>query len=324
MIHAFIITGFLGSGKSTLLTDTVKKHFKDKNIAIIVNEFGEVGIDQTILKNVHSDVIQISDGCICCQLSEEFESGVIEIINKFNPDIIFVETAGITEPFPIFMSMQNLGLIVDGVICVVDAKNYASYMHNSTAKYQVGGANIIVLNKTDLTTQEELAQAKKDITVIKEEFNIKSNFTGKTVFNNYFLHTIERGILNKEVFEGVYQVEEIVGLAKEYHHTDHITNDSIIQKIAKINREVCFNEVDSLLNNLPRNIYRAKGIIKMQDVLKPLVVNYSFGNVTFEELDQFEEDSIFVFIGEDIDKDVIELAKKFDYLNVFAHEHHHH
>ena len=323
MVHAFIITGFLGAGKSTLLTDTITKHFKDKQIAIIVNEFGEVGVDQKILNNVHSDVIQISDGCICCQLSEEFETGVIEIMNKYKPDILFVETAGITEPFPIFMSMQNLGLIVDGVICVCDAKNYKSYIHNSTAKYQIGGSNIIVLNKTDLTTPEELEEAKKDITALKEEHNIKNILTGKKVFNNYFLHCVEQGVLDTKIFDGVYLVDEIAGLAKDYHHTDHVIHDSISQKISKVSREVIFNDINDLLNELPNNIYRVKGIIKMQDVPNPLVVNYSFGNVTYDELDSFDEESILVFIGEDIDENVSQLVEKFDYLDIIGHTHTH-
>ena len=76
MISSFVITGFLGVGKTTMLTNSVKQHFPDKKIAIIVNEFGDIGVDSTILKNVHSEVLEISEGCICCQLAEEFESGV--------------------------------------------------------------------------------------------------------------------------------------------------------------------------------------------------------------------------------------------------------
>ena len=134
MIQSFIITGFLGVGKTTMLTNTVKEHFSDKKVAIVVNEFGDIGVDGNILSNVYSEVLEISEGCICCQLAEEFESGVMEIMNKYNPEIIFVETSGASEPFPIFLSMQNLGVSVEGVICVVDSKNLDSYKDNSTAK----------------------------------------------------------------------------------------------------------------------------------------------------------------------------------------------
>ncbi|HHH19062.1 MAG TPA: GTP-binding protein [Campylobacterales bacterium] len=322
MIHSFIITGFLGVGKSSMLTNTIKNHFGDKKVAIVVNEFGEIGVDQNILKNVHSDVIEISEGCICCQMAEEFESGVIEIINKYTPEILFVETSGAAEPFPVFMSLQNLGIAVDGVICVVDVKNYDAYMHNPTAKYQVGGSNIIVLNKTDLVDDHELAKAKSDIVSYKETHDIKNTLTGQKVFNSYFLHTAEQGIVGKEVFEGAYQIDEIVDLAHASH--DHAHNhDMIDRKAASLEQGIVFNDLDVLLKSLPENIYRVKGMVKVNDVPTPLIVNYSFGNVSFEELRDYDGESLLVFIGENIDERLKQLVGKFDYLNMVEHSHDH-
>jgi G3E family GTPase len=201
MISSFVITGFLGVGKTTMLTKSVKENFPDKKIAIVVNEFGDIGVDSKILKNVHSEVLEISEGCICCQLAEEFESGVLEIIQKYNPEMIFVETSGASEPFPIFLSLQNLGISVDGVICVVDTKNFDTYKDNSTAQYQLGGSNIIVLNKTDLVNDKELAVTEKNVREIKEKFNIKNTMTGKPIFNHYVLNKAEQGFVSNRIFE---------------------------------------------------------------------------------------------------------------------------
>lgn len=316
MIQSFIITGFLGVGKTTMLTNTVKKYFADKKVAIVVNEFGDIGIDGNILSNVYSEVLEISEGCICCQLAEEFESGVMEIMNKYDPEIIFVETSGASEPFPIFLSMQNLGISVEGVICVVDSKNLDSYKDNSTAKYQIGGSNIMVLNKTDLVTDDELEAVKKDVIAIKEEYNIKNTLTGKTIFNNYVINNAQQGLVNKEVFEGVYKIDEIVGLAKDYKHLDHTTEDSITQKVAYLKEDIEFNDVDEVLKNLPKSIYRVKGVVRVKDVPNPIVINYSFGNVSFEELEEYTEPSIMILIGEAIDNDVNLLCEKFDFLNL--------
>lgn len=316
MVQSFIITGFLGVGKTTMLTNTVKEHFSDKKVAIVVNEFGDIGIDGDILSNVYSEVLEISEGCICCQLAEEFESGVIEIMNKYNPEIIFVETSGASEPFPIFLSMQNLGISVEGVICVVDAKNLDSYKDNSTAKYQIGGSNIMVLNKTDLVNDKELETAKQEVIKIKEEFNIKNTMTGKTVFNSYVINDAQQGMVNKEVFQGIYKIDEIIGLANDYKHDNHTTEDSITQKVAYLKEDIVFNDVDEILNNIPDSIYRVKGVVKVKDVANPLVINYSFGNVSFDELDAYEEPSIMIFIGESIDKDVVELCSQYEYLNM--------
>ena len=314
MVHAFILTGFLGVGKTTMLTNTVKQHFSDKNIAIIVNEFGDIGIDSKILQNVHSEVLEISEGCICCKLAQEFETGVIEIINKYNPEIIFVETSGASEPFPIFMSLQNLGISVDGVICVTDVKNFNSYKDNSTAKYQLGGSNIIILNKVDLLNKEELHRVKKEIIDIKEKFNIKNNLTGKTVFNNYIVEEAVQGVVAKELFEGTYNIEELIGIAKEYEHHDHTTKDAITQKVVYISKDIAFSDIDSLLKSLPKNIYRAKGVIKVNDVQNPLFVNYSFGDVSYEELPQYTEKSLLIFIGAAIDAEVKKLVADTNFL----------
>lgn len=333
MIHSFIITGFLGVGKSSMLTNTIKNHFPDQNIALIVNEFGEIGVDQNILKNVHSDVIEISEGCICCQMAEEFETGLIEITNKYKPDILFIETSGEAEPFPVFLSVQNLGISIEGAICVIDAKNYESYMHNATAKYQVGGSNIIVLNKTDLVTEEELKKAEADIIEYKEKYDLKNTFTGKKVFNNYVIHHAQNGIVPKDVFEGVYPIDEIMGLVKNGDDHEH-SHDAIDRRVGKLNPEIVFDDVEAIIKALPKNIYRVKGMVKVTDVPTPLIVNYAFGNSSFEELKDYDEESALVFIGEDIDKDLESLSKEMPYLNLQAkeqremhthtHEHHHH
>jgi G3E family GTPase len=316
MIQSFVITGFLGVGKTTMLTNTVKEHFSDKKVAIVVNEFGDIGVDGDILSNVYSEVLEISEGCICCQLAQEFESGVIEIMNKYNPEIIFVETSGASEPFPIFLSLQNLGISVEGVICVIDSKNLDSYKENSTAKYQIGGSNILVLNKTDLVTEEELEAAKQEVIEIKDKYNIKNNLTGATIFNSYVINNAEQGIVNKEVFDGVYRVDDIIELAQEYQHLDHTTQDSITQKVAYIKEGINFADLDAVLQNIPKSIYRVKGVAKTADVPNPLVINYAFGNISFDELETYNEAPILIFIGENIDEDVNTLCDRFDFLNV--------
>lgn len=316
MVSSFVITGFLGVGKTTMLTNSVKDYFPDKKIAIVVNEFGDIGVDSKVLTNVYSEVLEISEGCICCQLAEEFESGVSEIIEKYDPEIIFVETSGASEPFPIFLSLQNLGISVEGVICVVDSKNFDSYKENSTAKYQLGGSNIIVMNKTDLITEEEATEVEAEIRNIKEEFDIKNTMTGKPIFKNYVLHRAEQGLVNKEVFEGIYRVEDVVELALDLKHLDHTVKDSLTQKVAYFKEGITFQDVDDVLDKLPKNIYRVKGVVSVEDVPNAIFINYAFGDVSFEELVDYEGKSLLIFIGENIDQDVATLCAQSDTLAV--------
>jgi len=316
MISSFVITGFLGVGKTTLLTNSVQHYLPDKKIAVIVNEFGDIGIDSKILTNVYSEVLEISEGCICCQLSEEFEKGVMEIIANYSPELIFVETSGASEPFPIYMSLQNLGVGVEGVICVVDAKHFSSYKENSTAKYQLGGSNIIVLNKTDLVNDSEALAVENEIREIKDKYNIKNMMTGKPIFNNYLIHRAQHGLVAKEVFDGVYRLEDVLKLAEDYTHHDHTSKDALSQKVVYLKSNILFADVDSVLKDLPQSIYRAKGIVKVKDVPEAIVVNYAFGDVTFDELKDYEGKSLLIFIGENIEHEVENLCEKFDILSL--------
>ena len=90
-----VISGYLGAGKTTLLRSIIKN--LDKKFAILMNEFGEVGIDAQIIKGKNVDVQELSGGCVCCSLTGEFEFAIKEIIQKYNPEIIIVETTGVGE-----------------------------------------------------------------------------------------------------------------------------------------------------------------------------------------------------------------------------------
>ena len=140
--------------------------------------------------------------------------------------------------------------------------------------------------------------------------------TGKSIFKNYVLHRAEQGLVNKEVFEGIYRVEEVIRFVEDYKHLDHTIKDSLTQKVAYLKEDIVFQDVDDILENLPENIYRVKGVVRVTDVPNAIFINYSFGDVSFEELVDYKDKSLLIFIGENIEKDVIELCDKSDILNV--------
>jgi len=312
MISSFVITGFLGVGKTTMLMNSVKQYFPDKKVAIVVNEFGDIGVDSTILKNVHSEVLEISEGCICCQLAEEFESGVQEIIQKYDPEILFVETSGASEPFPIYYSLNTLGITVEGVICVIDSKNYKTYMDEDIFKYQIGGSNILVLNKSDLVNENEIKEIEEDISSIKEKYNIKNTMTGIPIFKNHFFVRTSYGELGREIFEDISlgEIENLDDVEKVAQSTNPLISKTIYIK------ETDFDSLDNFITTLPKNIYRAKGLVKLSDIEDTMIANSSFGDVHYDKYDAEIKSSFLVLIGKDIDKTIIELEKKFDFVNV--------
>ncbi len=300
MISSYVITGFLGVGKTTLLINSVREYFADKKIAVVVNEFGEVGVDGSILKNVYSEVLEISEGCICCKLSAEFEKGISEIISKFSPEVIFVETSGTSEPFPILISLQNLGISVEGVICVIDSKNFFDYKSNSTAKYQIGGSNILILNKIDLVDDFQLQKVKDEVIKIKNRYNVKNVLTGKPIFDTYIILESAFGKIPESVFEGGKGIKEILKIGTGRIEIDHLSTDRFFQKVIDIPENVSFDYIEKIINNLPKHIYRVKGIVKVKDTPHPLLINYSFGNVSFSEIPDYKGKCFLILIGSEI------------------------
>lgn len=274
MISSFVVTGFLGSGKTSLIINSVKEHLKDKKVAIVVNEFGEIGVDGKILSNVYSEVLELSEGCICCKLSAEFESSVRKLLADYQPEVLIVETSGTAEPFPVVFSLKTLGLFVDGVICVVDAKNFPKYKDDETAKYQLGTANVVVLNKIDLVSEEELREVEKEVREIKEKYKLVNMFAPEEPQSFYEVYKSVHGKVPPEVFKGS---ENPIELAFRLEHQEH-DHSHRKGRVVYFEEELTEEELINYLKSLPREVIRAKGIVKLKDYPFPVFVHYIFGD----------------------------------------------
>ena len=274
MIPAFIITGYLGSGKTTLLLNAAKEHFSGKKVAVIVNELGEVGVDGKILKNAYSEVLELPEGCICCSIHAEFEKAIREIRERYEPEVLMVETSGSAEPFPVMISLQSLGCIIEGVICLIDTKNFNLYSQEDTAKHQIGSSNVLVLNKTDLVDENTLKQVEDIVVDIWKRYLLRNLFTNEPVFKSFKLYKTIHGKLPAEVFSGIFSLQE------KLHHLigeDHKHNHA--QQVIYFDEAIDYNELLDMINNLPTDVVRVKGILKLKDYPEALVVNYSFGSL---------------------------------------------
>ncbi len=273
MIPAFVITGYLGSGKTSLILNSAREHFKGKKVAVVVNEFGEVGVDGKILEGVYSSVLELEEGCICCKLSAEFEKGVREIISEYNPEVLLVETSGAAEPFPIVFSLKTLGLFVDGVICVIDSKNFPRYKDEETAKYQLAASNIVVLNKADLVSEEELKKREEEIREIKEKYRIVNLFASEEKKNLYRIYRAVYGKVPPEAFRG-YELN----LTSPPHIHAHEEKQT---EVIRFEGEVEEEELLGLLRSLPDDVIRAKGVVKIKGYPYPVFIHYVFGDYDY-------------------------------------------
>jgi len=157
-----ILTGFLGSGKTTLLNRILTEEH-GKRIAVIENEYGEVGIDQALVINADEEVFEMSNGCICCTVRGD----LIRVLNKFSKrrdkfDYVLVETTGLADPGPVaqtfFMDDElRMEYSLDGIVTLVDAAHIDQQLGRSDeSTEQIAFADVLVLNKTDLVNGEAL------------------------------------------------------------------------------------------------------------------------------------------------------------------------
>ena len=164
-----ILTGFLGSGKTTLLNRILTAEH-GRRVAVIVNEFGEVGIDHHLLLSSDQEVVQMNNGCVCCTVRGDLVRSFFQLMehrDKF--DTVVIETTGLAEPAPVAQSIYSDERIrsqftLAGVVTVVDAKYISMRLEESAeACEQIAFADLIVLNKTDLSTPEKLDETEQQI-----------------------------------------------------------------------------------------------------------------------------------------------------------------
>ena len=159
MIPLSLLTGFLGAGKTTLLNRVLSESHGSR-IAVIVNEFGEVGIDGALVNGAEGGVVELTNGCLCCATRGQLLVAIHAVLQADPlPDAILVETSGLADPFPVLSELAHSSLVeelqVDGVITVVDSENFDRNLDAADAAFQqITAADILLVNKTDLVEPE--------------------------------------------------------------------------------------------------------------------------------------------------------------------------
>jgi G3E family GTPase len=164
-----VLTGFLGSGKTTLLNHILTQDH-GKRIAVIENEFGEIGIDHEMVINAEEEIFEMNNGCICCTVRGDLIRILTNLMKRRNKfDYILIETTGLADPGPVaqtfFVDDQvQSHLMLDGVVTLVDAHHLTQHLDSSPeAMGQIAFADVILLNKCDLVTPEYLNELEARI-----------------------------------------------------------------------------------------------------------------------------------------------------------------
>ncbi|MFE4105902.1 CobW family GTP-binding protein [Almyronema epifaneia] len=163
-----VLTGYLGAGKTTLLNRILTENH-GKRIAVIVNEFGEIGIDHQLVIDADEEIFEMNNGCICCTVRGDLIRIIADLMARGETfDHLVIETTGLADPAPVIQSFFTDEVMIrqtqlDAVITVVDAKHIEAHWQSSEAQEQIAFADIILLNKADLVTPESLAKLQQQI-----------------------------------------------------------------------------------------------------------------------------------------------------------------
>jgi G3E family GTPase len=163
-----ILTGFLGAGKTTLLNRILSQSGNER-IAVIVNEYGEVGIDGQLVVDTQDEVVELNNGCICCTVRDDLITAIQGLLRSGRPiDRFIIETSGLADPAPVIQSFilddtLSARLELDAIVTVVDARHVGQQLSQEEAMEQISFANVLLLNKIDLEDEAHLVTVERDL-----------------------------------------------------------------------------------------------------------------------------------------------------------------
>ena len=218
MIKVDVISGFLGAGKTTLIKKLYEQVFKDEKVALVENEFGEIGVDGTFLKGSGVSVKEINSGCICCSLAGNFKTALNELISEYELDRIVIEPSGVGKLSEVVSAVENANenLKINVLCTVVDANKIKMYHKNFGEFYvdQIQTANTIVLSKAEGFTERKIIDACEYI----KQFNPTATIITTPVSQ------LNTKLLLENLEEGAILMEMIIGHLKKtcsHHHHEH-------------------------------------------------------------------------------------------------------
>ena len=259
-IPVTVLTGYLGAGKTTLLNRILSENH-GKKYAVVINEFGELGVDNDLVVDADAEVFEMNTGCICCTVRGDLIRIISALIKrKGKLDGIIIETTGLADPSPVAQTFfvdedVKARTKLDAIVTVADARNLPARLDDShEAQEQIAFADVIILNKTDLVTAEELTVVERRIRTLNPQAR---------------LHRTERALLpiDQVLGQGGFDLTRILEVEPdflsgedEHEHDSEVTSVSFeLDRALDAER---FNAwIGGLLAQQGQDMLRTKGIL---------------------------------------------------------------
>ena len=310
-IPVTVLTGYLGAGKTTLLNRILTENH-GKRYAVIVNEFGEIGIDNDLVVGADEEVFEMNNGCICCTVRGDLiriMDGLMKRRGKF--DAVIVETTGLADPAPVaqtFFMDQDVSdaARLDAVVTVADAKWLAERLKDAPeAKNQIAFADVILLNKIDLVSEAELADVEARIRTI----NPYARLHRTTKCDVEIAQVLERNAFD---LERIIELEPDFLEEGHHHHHDEEMQSIAITHEGEVDPEKFLPWISQLTQVQGPDILRCKGIVAFPDEPKRFVFQGIHmildGDVQGDWKAGEKRRSRVVFIGRNLDEAAIREA----------------
>jgi len=315
-----IITGFLGSGKTTLLNHILENQ-QGLRTAVLVNEFGEIGIDNDLIVSTDETMIELSNGCICCNINNDLVDAVYKVLEKEDKiDYLVVETTGIADPLPVALTFLGTELRemtrLDSIITLVDCANFSLDLFNSEAAYsQIAYGDIILLNKTDLVSSEDVDLLESRLREMKADGRIirtKNSKVPLALVLSVGLFESDKYFEPKEKHnhdDHEHHHHDHDHHSNDHHHSDHLDNDGFSSISFVADKPFYIRKLQYFLDNqLSANVFRAKGILWFHESGDRHIFHLSGKRFTIEDdiwKEGQQKENKLVFIGQNIDHDLI-------------------
>jgi G3E family GTPase len=310
--QVFLITGFLGSGKTTFLNRIIERFPKDKKLTILMNEFGEIGIDGTLVEGDAIDLLEISRGSIFCVcVKTDFIKGLYELNAKVKPDILLMESTGVANPSDLKRDLKlpifNDRFQFKEQFCLLDAVHFQdAFEAYASLEKQIASSTVFIINKVDLATEKSINMIKQIVSRFHPDPVFFETTYSDIPLEQFFSDELQAGSSSLPP-DSSQSEERILSAAELETYIDGLLDQpdlettppdalvSVTYKWAGSDIE----QVKAMAANLPAAVVRAKGFVEAED--RVYIFSYVMGDWTLEDPgiphERIKHKNIVVFIG---------------------------